>query len=275
MDFDDFDTAPVFAISVVAQLTGMHPQTLRQYDRVGLVTPQRTSGGGRRYSARDVERLREIQHLSGEGIGLTGVKRILDLETARRRAADSACASSRPSSTPPTAPWRSCSEHAPPAPTSRCATAPPSSSGAAPAIVPLATTPQEHLMDFTTRSREALAAAQQSAVSGGNPQLEPVHLLAALLDEADGIPAAAAAGHWRRPRRRRSEGGRRGRPAAPGRRRRPRPGRRRPARCSACSPARKSGRKSAATATSAPSTCCSRSPACRATPLTCSRRRRD
>jgi MerR family transcriptional regulator/heat shock protein HspR len=73
MNFDDFDSAPVFAISVVAQLTGMHPQTLRQ-------TPQRTSGGGRRYSARDVERLREIQQLSGEGIGLTGVKRILDLE---------------------------------------------------------------------------------------------------------------------------------------------------------------------------------------------------
>lgn len=80
MTFDDFDSVPVFAISVVAQLTGMHPQTLRQYDRVGLVTPQRTSGGGRRYSARDVERLREIQQLSGEGIGLTGVKRILDLE---------------------------------------------------------------------------------------------------------------------------------------------------------------------------------------------------
>jgi MerR family transcriptional regulator/heat shock protein HspR len=78
--FDDFDSAPVFAISVVAQLTGMHPQTLRQYDRVGLVSPQRTSGGGRRYSARDVERLREIQQLSGEGVGLTGVKRILDLE---------------------------------------------------------------------------------------------------------------------------------------------------------------------------------------------------
>jgi MerR family transcriptional regulator/heat shock protein HspR len=80
MSLDDFDNAPVFAISVVAELTGMHPQTLRQYDRVGLVTPQRTSGGGRRYSARDIERLREIQHLSGAGIGLTGVKRILDLE---------------------------------------------------------------------------------------------------------------------------------------------------------------------------------------------------
>jgi len=83
MTFDDvsgFDSAPVFAISVVAQLTGMHPQTLRQYDRVGLVTPQRTSGGGRRYSARDVERLREIQRLSAEGVGLSGVRRILDLE---------------------------------------------------------------------------------------------------------------------------------------------------------------------------------------------------
>ena len=80
MSIDDFDNAPVFAISVVAQLTGMHPQTLRQYDRVGLVTPQRTSGGGRRYSARDIERLREIQSLSSEGVGLTGVRRILDLE---------------------------------------------------------------------------------------------------------------------------------------------------------------------------------------------------
>jgi MerR family transcriptional regulator/heat shock protein HspR len=80
MSIPDFDSAPVFAISVVAQLTGLHPQTLRQYDRVGLVTPQRTSGGGRRYSARDIERLREIQQLSAEGIGLSGMKRILDLE---------------------------------------------------------------------------------------------------------------------------------------------------------------------------------------------------
>ena len=80
MSIDDFDNAPVFAISVVAELTGMHPQTLRQYDRVGLVTPQRTTGGGRRYSARDVERLRDIQRMSAEGVGLTGVRRILDLE---------------------------------------------------------------------------------------------------------------------------------------------------------------------------------------------------
>src|SRR5829696_9648939 len=88
MSIDDFDNAPVFAISVVAQLTGMHPQTLRQYDRVGLVTPQRTSGGGRRYSARDIERLREIQRLSAEGVGLTGVRRIFDLEVLADQLAD-------------------------------------------------------------------------------------------------------------------------------------------------------------------------------------------
>ncbi len=81
MGFDDFDSAPVFVISVVAQLTGMHAQTLRQYDRLGLVTPQRTAGGGRRYSMRDVERVREIQRLSAEGVGLSGIRRMLDLET--------------------------------------------------------------------------------------------------------------------------------------------------------------------------------------------------
>src|SRR5215218_10471547 len=64
VSFDDFDNTPAFTISVVAQLTGLHAQTLRQYDRVGLVTPQRTSGGGRRYSSHDIERLREIQRLS-------------------------------------------------------------------------------------------------------------------------------------------------------------------------------------------------------------------
>ncbi len=80
MSVEDINELPVYAISVVAQLTGMHPQTLRQYDRLGLVTPQRTAGGGRRYSARDVDRLREIQNLSADGIGLEGVKRIFELE---------------------------------------------------------------------------------------------------------------------------------------------------------------------------------------------------
>lgn len=74
------ETTPVFVISVAAQLAGMHPQTLRQYDRLGLVSPGRTSGRGRRYSARDVALLREVQRLSqDEGVNLAGVKRILEL----------------------------------------------------------------------------------------------------------------------------------------------------------------------------------------------------
>jgi MerR family transcriptional regulator/heat shock protein HspR len=75
------EDAPVFVISVAAQLAGMHAQTLRQYDRLGLVTPGRTGGGGRRYSARDVALLREVQRLSQEdGVNLAGIKRIIELE---------------------------------------------------------------------------------------------------------------------------------------------------------------------------------------------------
>jgi MerR family transcriptional regulator, heat shock protein HspR len=73
---------PVFVISVAAQLAGMHPQTLRQYDRLGLVQPGRSAGGGRRYSARDVVLLREIARLSQEdGVNLAGIKRIIELES--------------------------------------------------------------------------------------------------------------------------------------------------------------------------------------------------
>jgi len=75
------DGTPVFVISVAAQLAGMHAQTLRQYDRLGLVTPSRTRGGGRRYSARDIAQLREVQRLSQEeGVSLAGIQRILELE---------------------------------------------------------------------------------------------------------------------------------------------------------------------------------------------------
>lgn len=74
--------APIFVISVAAQLAGMHPQTLRTYDRIGLVSPRRAAGRGRRYSPRDVARLRLIQRLSqDEGINLQGIRRILDLES--------------------------------------------------------------------------------------------------------------------------------------------------------------------------------------------------
>jgi len=72
---------PVFVISVAATLAGMHPQTLRQYDRIGLVSPGRSSGRGRRYSARDILVLREVARLSQQdGINLSGIKRILELE---------------------------------------------------------------------------------------------------------------------------------------------------------------------------------------------------
>jgi len=74
------DDTPVYVISVAAQLSGLHPQTLRQYDRLGIVTPGRTASGGRRYSARDIGALQEVQRLSADGVGLEGVRRILDLE---------------------------------------------------------------------------------------------------------------------------------------------------------------------------------------------------
>ena len=77
---DDAAERAVYVISVAAELAGMHPQTLRQYDRLGLVSPARTSGRGRRYSRRDVERLRRVQALSQEGVNLEGIRRILDLE---------------------------------------------------------------------------------------------------------------------------------------------------------------------------------------------------
>lgn len=71
---------PVYVISVAAELTGLHPQTLRQYDRAGLVSPGRTGGGGRRYSLNDIEALRTVAELTATGIGLEGVRRIIELE---------------------------------------------------------------------------------------------------------------------------------------------------------------------------------------------------
>ena len=75
------DLSPVFVISVAAQLSGLHPQTLRAYDKLGLVSPDRAPGRGRRYSSRDISQLREVQRLSQEhGVNLAGIKRILELE---------------------------------------------------------------------------------------------------------------------------------------------------------------------------------------------------
>jgi len=74
------ENTKVFAIAVAAELSGMHPQTLRQYDRMGLVSPRRTAGKSRRYSMRDIAKLREVAQLSAEGVSLEGIRRVLDLE---------------------------------------------------------------------------------------------------------------------------------------------------------------------------------------------------
>ena len=91
MQFELSDDTPVYVISVAAQLSGLHPQTLRAYDRLGLVSPGRSARGGpgrahRRYSLRDILALREIQRLSQEeGVNLSGIKRILELENEEQR----------------------------------------------------------------------------------------------------------------------------------------------------------------------------------------------
>ena len=77
MELDE--NTPLFVISVAAELSGMHPQTLRQYDRMGLVSPTRTQGRSRRYTMQDVAKLREVSRLSAEGVSLEGIKRVLEL----------------------------------------------------------------------------------------------------------------------------------------------------------------------------------------------------
>ena len=77
---DQHDTRALFVISVAAELAGVHPQTLRIYERKGLIAPARTSGRSRRYSERDIAQLRRIQELTNEGVGLAGVERVLELE---------------------------------------------------------------------------------------------------------------------------------------------------------------------------------------------------
>jgi DNA-binding transcriptional MerR regulator len=95
------ENSPVFAIAMAAELAGMHPQTLRQYDRLGLVSPTRTAGKSRRYSMRDVAQLREIARLSAEGVSLTGISRILALENQVTELTMPCCAPPADASSPP------------------------------------------------------------------------------------------------------------------------------------------------------------------------------
>lgn len=78
------EETPIFAIAAAAELSGMHPQTLRQYDRLGLVVPGRTQGGLRRYSLRHVQQLREVAALSAEGMSLPAISRLIELENENR-----------------------------------------------------------------------------------------------------------------------------------------------------------------------------------------------
>lgn len=78
------ESSPIFSIAAAAELAGLHAQTLRQYDRLGLVEPARTAGNTRRYSMRDVGRLRQVQVLSSEGVSLEGIRRILDMSDENR-----------------------------------------------------------------------------------------------------------------------------------------------------------------------------------------------
>lgn len=87
-EFNPSEDAAVYVISIAAEISGMHAQTLRQYDRLGLVSPDRATGRGRRYSLRDIAMLREVQRLVNEGINLAGIKKILELEETNRLLSD-------------------------------------------------------------------------------------------------------------------------------------------------------------------------------------------
>ncbi len=79
---EGYEELALYVISVAAELSGLHPQTLRQYDRIGLVSPSRAQGRGRRYSLRDIALLRNVSRMVSEGINLAGIKKIIELESA-------------------------------------------------------------------------------------------------------------------------------------------------------------------------------------------------
>ena len=244
--FDLSDDSPVYVISVAAQLSGLHPQTLRTWDRLGLVSPGRSSGRGRRYSLRDVLALREVQRLSQEeGVNLSGIKRILELEGELRRhqqrLADvstelaqlrielestrsvaarlagllRARAGRRPARPGAPAGARAVRGRRRPGPSAgRCPSPPAARRASSPARTrasfpprpadpprthpnhpqrkpPDPTGVQKATMDdkLTRKSQEAVSAAVRRATTEGNPHVEPLHLLAALVSLEGGIAA--------------------------------------------------------------------------------------
>ena len=227
--FELSDDTPVYVISVAAQLSGLHPQTLRAYDRLGLVSPGRAAGGGRRYSLRDILILREVQRLSQEeGVNLSGIKRILELETSERRSRlllaemhaeiaqlraelestravaarlaallrsrtdGGALVPVRPTSGP-TAGRRPGRARPSPAAQPR-----PASRHAADLARPRRQRMPGTRLDgrrsnvddkLTRKSQEALSEAVQRAAAAGNPNVDGLHLLAALIEQEGGTAA--------------------------------------------------------------------------------------
>lgn len=99
------DDQPVYVISVASELSGLHPQTLRQYERLGLVSPDRTGGRNRRYSMRDIVRLREVQDLASEGLNLAGIQRVLELQAEVDRLRARLAQHEREKPATPLVPW--------------------------------------------------------------------------------------------------------------------------------------------------------------------------
>ena len=180
---DDRRSRAVYVISVAAELAGVHPQTLRVYERKGLLDPSRTEGGSRRFSEQDLDRLRQIQSLTNAGLNLEGVRRVMELEAevARlRHELEATRAEAREAVAVTHRQYRR--ELVPlsqlPVPT-RTTRRPPTETEE----VPMTINPER----WTLKTQEAFASAVERARDAHNAEVTPDHVLAAVLDQSDGI----------------------------------------------------------------------------------------
>ncbi len=220
----------VYVISVAAELAGVHPQTLRIYERKGLLDPARTGGGSRRFCERDLDRLRHIQELTATGLNLEGVRRVLELEAelarlrerARGRAGGRARRGRGDAPPVPARPGAG-------APVSRCRTGP---GGATKGEATAPGHENERRPDerdgtmaidperWTNKTKAAFSAATGHAASSNNPEVTPAHLLDALLQQPETMTRPLLSAGRGRPRRAGGQGARPAPAPAPGQRRR-------------------------------------------------------